>query len=139
MGALERSVSVMKTQWQRDEQRWPKTATFTYKRHLNHPLRIAISIAAIIALVLTLSIMWHQEKGVSTNASLTLARIELEVERSAVAAQFLAVADLLAQQPGGEQYAVDRYKYIINNFPKMQEHDLAQTRLQTLNQRRTIP
>jgi hypothetical protein len=62
--------------------------------------------------------------------------IEIEVQRAGVAAQMLAVADMLAAQPGGQEYAEKRYNYVINSFAGMDESEQAKLRLQNLLERR---
>ena len=62
--------------------------------------------------------------------------IEIEVRRAGVAAQMLAVADMLASQPGGREYAEKRYTYVINSFPGRDESKQAKLRLQNLLERR---
>jgi len=56
--------------------------------------------------------------------------------RAALAAQMLAVADLLSSQPGGERYAVNRYSDVITSFPETEQSAKARVHLRSLSERR---
>lgn len=60
--------------------------------------------------------------------------IEAHIERCGLAAQLLASADLLAQQPGGEAYALERYILIKDRFAGSPESKSAAAKLQSINQ-----
>jgi hypothetical protein len=40
------------------------------------------------------------------------------IEREGIAAQILAAANLLARQPGGEEFARQRYDEILSSYPE---------------------
>jgi len=76
------------------------------------------AIAAGILIAAGLCLLWHslsQQTDTKTNAA-RLAQIERSVIRAGQAAQLLAAADLLAKQPGGEEYALEQYLQIIKNY-----------------------
>jgi hypothetical protein len=144
LSALQRSLQVTQVIWQNDEARWPKKHSFK-KPILNRwLLRRIAAVAASILLVFGVGVMRRllyrpSEQFHPIRPELTVTKIdeiEIEVQRAAVAAQMLAVADMLAAQPGGWEYAEKRYTYVINSFPQMNESKQAKLRLQNLLERK---
>jgi uncharacterized protein YbaR (Trm112 family) len=143
LSAVQRSLQVTQLIWKSDEAQWPR------KRSFRKPLlsiwlakRIA-AVAASILLIVSVGVMRRllykpgeemfpvrQEIPV-----LKIDEIEIQVHHAGLAAQMLAVADLLAAQPEGEQYAAKRYNYVINSFPQRDECEQAKLRLQNLLER----
>jgi hypothetical protein len=144
MSALQRSLQVTQLIWQSDEAQWPKK--YSFKRPiLNRWLvRRLATIAASILLVVGVGVMRRvlykpsdQIRPIRPEPmAAEIDEIEIEVQRAGVAAQMLAVADMLAAQPGGQEFAVKRYNYVIKSFPKMNESEQAKSRLQNLLERR---
>lgn len=144
LGALQRSLQVTQAIWQNDEAQWPKKHSFK-KPILNRWLvrRIA-AVAASILLVVGIGVMRRilfrpseQIRPIRPEPMATkIDEIEIQVHRAGVAAQMLAVADMLAAQPGGQEYAEKRYNYVINSFAGMDESKQAKLRLQNLLERR---
>jgi hypothetical protein len=81
-------------------------------------------------------LFWPNERTLIVGKEPTAAQIEVAANRAALAAQMLAVADLLSSQPGGEQYAVKRYNDTITSFPETQQSAEARLHLQKLLERR---
>ena len=143
LSALQRSLQVTQVIWQTDEAKWPKKHSFK-KPILNRWLikRLA-AVAASILLVFGVGVMrrllYRPSEQIRPIRPEPMAneidKIEIQVHRAAVAAQMLAVADMLAAQPGGEQFAVKRYDYVIKSFPERNESKLAKLRLQELLER----
>ena len=106
-------------------------ATKTRKIHLS---RYA-AIAAGILLVVAVSALWHTSTRPKVN-ELTFAEVERKINESGSAAQLLAAADLLSSQPGGQQYAVQRYNDVIASFPETNQSVEARRHLQSLLERR---
>lgn len=140
--ALQRSLQVTQVIWKTSEARWPETHSFdrirTNRRSFN---KVAAVAACILLLLFGVGLTWRllTEGGGSTRVigkEPTAAEIEIRTNRAAVAAQMLAVADLFASQPGGEEYAMKRYNYIINSFPERKESAQAKLRLKTFIERR---
>jgi hypothetical protein len=136
--ALERSLQVTQAIWQTGRAQWPKTGSFDRIKANRWLFKKVAAIAAGILLLLGVGLTWRQltKPTPPISEELTAAEIEIKANRAAVAAQMLAVADLFASHPGGEDYAVKRYNYIIESFPGGQESAQASLRLQTLTERR---
>jgi hypothetical protein len=142
--ALQRSLLVTQTIWKSRQAQWPKK--YSYKKPLlsrwlvRRLTAVAASILVLISIgVIRLALYRPTEKTFSIKQEPKLQKIddiEMEVHRAGLAAQMLAVADMLADQPGGEQYAEKRYTYIINSFAGREESKLAKLRLQNLLERR---
>jgi len=136
--ALQRSLGLVKTMWFKDELQWQKHVSRTGKTHLGLPRYRRFVIAAAVFFLLTIgSIGLLGLQLGKPNRQLNPAEVELKVELAALGSQLLAIADLLAQQPGGEDYAVERYQYVIEHYQDKRE--AAQDRLQTLLERNAIP
>jgi len=144
MSALQRSLQVTQEIWRSDEANWPKKQSFK-KPILSRRLvwRLA-TVAASILLIIGIGVMQRllykpSEEMFSIRPepmATEIDEIEIEVQRAAAAAQMLAVADMLAAQPGGREYAEKRYTYVINSFPERNESKQAKLRLKNLLERR---
>jgi anti-sigma factor RsiW len=142
--ALQRSLQVTQVIWQNDEARWPKKHSFKRLISSRWLVRRLAAVAASILLVFGVGVMRRvlyrpseQIRSIRPEpAAAEIDEIEIEVHLSAVAAQMLAVADMLAAQPGGQEYAEKRYTYVINSFPGRDESEQAKLRLQNLLERR---
>jgi anti-sigma factor RsiW len=144
LSALQRSLQVTQTIWKNDEARWPKKYSFKRPILSRRLVRRLATVAASILLVIGVGVMRRvlyspSEQIRALRPEPTAAKmdeIEIQVQRAGVAAQMLAVADMLAAQPGGEEYAEKRYTYVINSFPQRDESKQAKLRLQNLLERR---
>lgn len=63
---------------------------------------------------------------------LTVAEFEYAINRIKGAAQLLAAADMLARQPGGQEYAKDRYQFVACQYPDLDIGLQANRKYQTL-------
>jgi hypothetical protein len=143
LSALQRSLQVTQVIWQGDEALWPKKHSFKRPISSRWLVRRLAAVAASILLVVGVGVMrrvlYRPSEQIRPVRPEPMAAkiddIEIEVQRAAVAAQMLAVADMLATQPGGEEYAEKRYTYVINSFPQMNESKQAKLRLQNLLER----
>ncbi len=135
--ALTQSLDLLQSQWQDQQQAWNQQHGDFKAPRPSRSRRWLTAVAAMLVLALGLRLWWPQTEVTITEESLDPTTLHLELERAAVAAQLLAAADLLAQQPGGKPYAIKRYQYVMQQFPHQREHDLAQDRLQTLLERST--
>ena len=131
--ALGRSLQVTQAIWQTGKAGWPKTHSFGELRANRRSFRKVIAVAANILLLFGVGILWQL---LTKSGEPTAADIEIMANRAAVAAQMLAVADLFASQPAGQEYAVKRYNYIIDSYPGMEESAQARKRLTRLIERR---
>ncbi|MHC4537711.1 MAG: anti-sigma factor family protein [Planctomycetota bacterium] len=144
LSALQRSLQITQEIWQSDEARWPKKHSFKKPFLSRWLIRRLATVAASILLVIGIGVMQRilyrpseQIRPVRPETMVAeIDDIEIEVQRAAVAAQLLAVADMLAAQPGAEEYAEKRYTYVINSFPGRNESEQAKLRLQNLLERR---
>jgi hypothetical protein len=141
LDAIKRSLHVTQVIWQTGEAQWPKTLPLDKYKSSRKWLRPIAAVAAGILLVLGVSTTWRLLSESSQTPSLkdkepTAAEIESAVNRTAMAAQLLAVAELLSSQPGGIQYAVERYKDVIASFPETDQSVKAKLHLQKLLERR---
>ena len=143
LSALQRSLQVTQAIWQIDEARWPKKRSFKKPILSRRLFRRLATVAASILLVFGVGVMRRvlyrpSEEMFPTRPEPIIAKIdeiEIQVQRAGVAAQMLAVADMLAAQPGGQEYAEKRYAYVINSFPQRDESKQAKLRLQNLLER----
>ena len=139
--AMQRSMDLTKAMWRKDEQRWQAVVAQTVKKQAGLPKHYRITIAAAVLFLLALGSIglfeWQGRKPYSTTKQLSPTELELNIERAALGTQMLAVADLLAQQPGGTGYAVERYEYVVHHFKD--ERDAAKARLRILLKRRASP
>jgi len=131
--ALNRSLQITQVIWQTGEARWPETQSFDEFRAKRRSFRKVIAVAASILLLFGVGLLWQL---LTQSSEPTAADIEIIANRTAVAAQMLAVANLLGSQPAGQEYAVKRYNYIIDSFPGMEESAQAKKRLTKLTERR---
>jgi len=102
-----------------------------------------LPIAAGILLVLSAGLIFQiiSKPDISpakTENQPTFAELEREINRAGSAAGLLTIADMFAQQPGAEEYAKNRYSYLIENYPDQQAATLAKARLQSLTERTII-
>jgi hypothetical protein len=144
ISALQRSLQVTQLIWKSDEAKWPK------KRSFRKPIlsiwlakriaAVAASILLIVSVGVIRRLLYKQDEEMfparPEPPAAKLDEIEIQVHHAGLAAQMLAVADLLAAQPGGEKYAAERYNYVINSFPQRDECEKAKLRLQNLLERK---
>lgn len=143
LSALQRSLQVTQVIWQKEEAVWPKKRSFKKPILSRWLVRRVAAVAASILLIFCIGVMRRllykpSEEMLPVRPEPTafeIDEIEIEVQRAAVAAQMLAVADMLAAQPGGQEYAEKRYTYVINSFPGRDESEQAKLRLQNLLER----
>ena len=139
--ALERSLYVTQAIWQTDEAQWPETIRVGRARSSREWLKPFLAVAASIVMILGVVAAWRllSEPGEQPHLpgkEPTAAEIEVAADRVAMAAQMLAVADLLTSQPGGTQYAVKRYNDVITSFPETEQSSVAKRHLQKLLERK---
>ncbi|HUT28631.1 MAG TPA: hypothetical protein VMX13_02480 [Sedimentisphaerales bacterium] len=92
------------------------------------PHRMWPAIAAAILLVAGAGLLWRQvvRPNVSVNDQEKLAQIEISVSQAGKAEQLLAVANILAGQPGAEDHAKGIYYEVINHYPNFKSQALGQ-------------
>ncbi len=75
---------------------------------------------------------WSSSRPTGTPAEpggMAAGRLEQEIQNSALAQQMLVVGQMLAQTPGGETYARDRFRYITEQYPATDAAREARARL----------
>jgi hypothetical protein len=102
-----------------------------------------LPIAAGIFVVLSAGLIWQiisspANSPAQTENQPTFAELERQINRAGSAAGLLTIADMFAQQPGAEEYAKNRYSYLIENYPDQQASTIAKARLQSLTERTVI-
>ena len=120
--AVQRSLELARLIWEASEAAMADAtplvvANERQERTAGHWWRVA-PLAAAAALLIAVGILQYPnlEHVPPTTKSIdmaTPAEIEYEIARAAVASQLLTAADLLAEQAGGEEYACERYRYIV--------------------------
>lgn len=108
-------------------------------RSREQPLhRIWPAIAASILLVAGIGLVLRQllRPTESANIQAKLEEIEISVVQAGRAEQLLAVADILAGQPGGEYHAKGIYYEVVNNYPTFKSRALDQLKNKFQSERR---
>jgi hypothetical protein len=100
--------------------------------------RIWPAIAASILLVAGIVLVWRQlvRPTESVNIQAKLAEIEISVVQAGRAEQLLAVANMLASQPGGEYHAKGIYYEVVNHYPNFKSRALEQLKYKFPSERR---
>lgn len=90
--------------------------------------RIWLAIAASILLIAGIGLVWRQlvRPTESVNIPANRAQIEISVVQAGRAEQLLAVANILAGQPGGEYHAKEIYYEVVNHYPNFKSRALDQ-------------
>ena len=82
-------------------------------------------------------VMWRDGEPIGTpvyEPTISMEEIEHEVHRAGLAAELLAMADYIGEQPGGEEYARERYTYLASAYPETEGAKLAKVRLEDLRE-----
>jgi len=139
VGALVKSLELAQAVWQAGEANLAGVAVSSKGKAGWHWRRVGAA-AACIALLLGGTLIWclarparHEPDPGAVER--TLAAIEQAVMRAGEAAQLLAVADMVAQQPGNADYARERFEYIAANYPDMDAGIQAKLRIQSFPER----
>ena len=95
------------------------------------------AVAASVAAVLCGGLLWWVISGESdpVGDEMVLVQVEREIMRAGQAAQLLAVGDLLAEQPRGEEYAKSHYEEILKSFADTEYSVQAEMQLNLLGER----
>ena len=132
--ALQQSIELAKVSWAAEYAKWPKWRLRDKPRLSRWPVVRVVAVAASILLLLGVGLIWRlvPEPGKPARNGEVIARLEQTVIRVGAAAQMLAVADMLANQPGGRDYARERYKEIVTGYSDTEYAAQAKLRLKTL-------
>jgi anti-sigma factor RsiW len=132
--ALQRSMELVTVSWQTEHAKWPKWQALREPKLHRWPVKRVLAVAAGILLVLGVGLVWRMVSALSKHPvnGKAIARLERTIIRTGTAAQMLAVADLLAEQPGGKDYARERYKEIVTGYSDTEYAVQAKLRLKML-------
>jgi len=132
--ALQQSIELAKVSWAAEQAKWPKWRKADGPKLNRWPVARVLAVAASILLLLGVGLVWRllSEPGKSALNGKAIARLERTVIRVGAAAQMLAVADMLANQPGGRDYARERYKEIVTGYSDTEYAAQAKLRLKML-------
>ena len=135
--ALERSLELAKAIWRDQEAGIAEIEPLNFGRKSRRVELCWAALAASILIALGGILIWQAisppQRHVVPPPTIpepTAAEIEREVNRAAIAAQMLAVADHLAEIPGGEPFAKERYSYLVNTYGDMEAGRQAKKQLQ---------
>lgn len=116
LDALEKSLELAGIIWADSLTETENISIPTTKTRNTCWLRYA-AIAASILLVATASVVWHTLSRPKVN-ELTFAEIEHKINESGSAAQLLAAAELLNDNPETETIVKQQYQHIIETYPE---------------------
>jgi len=80
-------------------------------------------------LVATASVVWHTLTR-PRESKLTFADIERKISESGGAAQLLAAAELLSDNPEAENIVKQQYQYIVETYPQTSSAIKAKSKMQ---------
>jgi len=87
------------------------------------------AIAASILIAATVSIVWLTTTK-PRESQLTFAEIERKISESGSAAQLLAAAELLSDNPDAENIVKQQYQYIVETYPQTSSAIKAKSKMQ---------
>ncbi len=134
LAALGRSLELAGVIWADQEAELDRIRVGAAARTRRFPWGKAIAAASIL-LVLGGVAIWRladEPAGQPIDSEVLLAEIQREVMRAGEAAQLLAMAEYLAKQPGGAEYARERFNYVAANYPEVEAAAKARLRIQEL-------
>jgi len=125
--ALEQSLEIVKASWDQQHAGWPKWRVRSRRW-------LTVRVAAGILLLVGLGLVWQavSERSEPVSTMERVAQLKHAVLREGAAAQMLAVADLLAGQPGGREYARQRYSEIVRMYRNTEYAEQARLRMKSL-------
>jgi anti-sigma factor RsiW len=145
LAALRQSLALAQVIWNDNEADLVTVAPQQALR-ITHPhaawrsRRRVAAVAAVAAAVALLAIVGLYDRTVPQNPpatvqpseSLAVRELELEIARAGIAMQLLTAADILAEQPGGEEFACERYRYVLATYPDTEAAVQSESRLMSL-------
>ena len=143
LDTLKTSIDLAGLIWQEAESQLAKVQAPTTTRSPRRRARRASLVAACALLMLSGAALWHvlsesDQPVMHADAGPTLEEIRRTIDREAISAQLLAAADMLAELPGGDTMAEERYRYVADEYADTEANSHVRARLQLLMQRRTV-
>lgn len=141
--ALRKSLALAQGVWSEraaELEQIPARATGRGIRTRRRAPWLAIAAAAAVLLVVLRPLQSPQPTAVVPSGveQRSVAQIEQEIWEVGIASEMLLIGDMLAATPGGEPYAVNRFRFIIKSYDDTEAACEAQTRLAALTER-TMP
>jgi len=142
LNALDCSLDLAKLLWQDNEAQLTKIKIPQPPRMRRFSYRRIAAIAAAALIIVGLGTVTIRKLVLQTETQprkqLTIAQIETAMLRAGHAAQLLATADLIAKQPGGHQYAKERYTYLTRAYADLNTATIAKQRLKNISERSVL-
>lgn len=140
--ALRRSLGLAREIWDDADAQLaaldpPGEPTERPERRFPWALWFPVSVAASVALLVTSGLLFKAGRDAPISpapsppvvATDTLEQIKFRIAQEGVASRMLGAADLLANQPGGEDIACERYRYVLATYPETQAATECEARL----------
>ena len=142
LAALRRSIDLAGVIWQAGEADLAEVAVPVRSRSRRFRLHRPALVAASILLLVGVSLVWRAvpQSGRSLAPGQnepTIAELERMVARAGVAMEMLGAAEYLAEQPGGQEIAKERLRYIVSAYPETEAAAACRSRLQSILERKT--
>ena len=134
VAALRRSIEVAGVIWQAGEADLRDVRVPVRSRWRRFQLQRPALVAAGILLLVGVSLVWRVVPRVDRPAASdgqrpTIVAMQRTVARAGVAMELLGAAEYLAEQPGGEAIAHERYRYIVDAYPETEAAAACRSRL----------
>jgi anti-sigma factor RsiW len=140
LAALRRSIQLAGAIWQAGEADLAGVSVPVRSRPLWPRLRRPLLAAACIFLLVGVSLIWRASQRASPapgqNAP-AIAEFERTVARAGAAMELLSAADYLAEQPGGQEIAQERFRYILTQYPETEAAAKCRSRIESIRERKT--
>ena len=143
LDALEKSIELGGAIWREDEAELAHVeVSGTVGPRRRRRLRTGLVVASLL-LMFSVMTLWQLFSGpdrpvAQGDIEPTLEEIRMVIKLESVSARLLAAADMLAEFPGGEAMAEERYRYIADEYADTEASSHVRARLQSLIQRRTV-
>jgi anti-sigma factor RsiW len=139
--ALRNSLALAQGVWSERAAELDQTSAAATGRRIRTRRRapwVAIAAAAAVLLVVLRPLQSPRPTPVvpASTEQGSVAQVEQEIWEIGIASEMLLVADMLAATPGGEPYAVNRLRFITENYADTQPAREAQIRLAALTERK---
>jgi hypothetical protein len=130
--ALQRSLELTQQSWQQEYSKGPQWQVPDKPGFKIKPIFKVLAIAAGILIVAGVGLLMYSKRDNSrlgSDEDVLIAQTRQAINRAGLAAQLLAVADLLAQQPGGMEYAKENYNELVKDYADTEQAKQAEIKL----------
>ena len=139
VAALRRSIELAEVIWQAGEADLADVSVPTRQRPLWPRLRRPALAAASILVLVGVSLIWRAAQPTAPapgQDAATIAEFERAIARAGAAMELFSAADYLAEQPGGQEIAQERFRYILTNYPETEAAAKCRSRLEPSPERK---